>query len=114
MAVVDPGVGSSRKAIVGKSKRGQFFVVPDNGLLTYIEDRDGLEGVREIKNPAWVKNLESATFAGRDVFSAAGAHLAVGKDWTDVGPVLTEWARIVIPRPVSECDKLTGVVLSTF
>src|ERR1019366_4712442 len=42
VAVVDPGVGSSRKAVVVKSKRGQFFVLPDNGLMTMVEDRDGV------------------------------------------------------------------------
>src|ERR1700693_1380701 len=41
VVVVDPGVGSTRKAVVVKSKRGQFFVLPDNGLLTMVEDRDG-------------------------------------------------------------------------
>src|SRR5208282_1917027 len=54
VAVVDPGVGSSRKAVVVKSKRGQFFVLPDNGLMTMIEDRDGIEGIREVTNPDWM------------------------------------------------------------
>src|ERR1700683_3268138 len=48
VVVVDPTVGSSRKAVVVKSKRGQFFVLPDNGLMTLVEDRDGIESVREI------------------------------------------------------------------
>src|SRR6185369_10828788 len=41
VVVVDPGVGSTRKPIVVKSKRGQYFVLPDNGLITLVEDRDG-------------------------------------------------------------------------
>src|ERR1700744_4198927 len=44
VGVVDPTVGSTRKAIIAKSKVGQFFVVPDNGLLTLVEDRDGIAG----------------------------------------------------------------------
>ena len=44
VVVIDPGVGSARKAVVVKSKRGQFFVLPDNGLMTMVEDRDGVEG----------------------------------------------------------------------
>ena len=54
VVVIDPGVGSSRKAIVAKSKRGQYFVLPDNGLLTLVEQRDGIEAAREITNPAWM------------------------------------------------------------
>ena len=89
VGVVDPGVGSSRKAIIAKSKVGQFFVVPDNGLLTLVQDRDGIEGVREITNPDWMIGTKlSSTFHGRDIFSPAGAHLARGDDWTQAGPEL--------------------------
>src|SRR5438270_10185539 len=42
VVVVDPGVGSARKAVVVKSKRGQYFVLPDNGLITLVEQRDGI------------------------------------------------------------------------
>src|SRR5712671_3901527 len=52
--VIDPGVGSARKPVVVKSKRGQFFVLPDNGLMTMVEDRDGIEAVREITNQDWM------------------------------------------------------------
>src|SRR5436309_3985453 len=54
VGVVDPGVGSTRKAIVAKSKRGQYFVLPDNGLLTLLEQRDGIEAVRKITNTDWM------------------------------------------------------------
>jgi S-adenosylmethionine hydrolase len=49
--VVDPTVGTSRKAIIAKSKVGQYFVLPDNGLLTLIQKRDGIESAREITSP---------------------------------------------------------------
>lgn len=89
VGVVDPGVGSSRKPIIAKSRRGQFFVVPDNGLLTLVQDRDGLEAAREITNPDWMIGTKlSSTFHGRDIFSPAGAHLARGDDWTQAGPEL--------------------------
>lgn len=89
VVVVDPTVGSSRKAIVAKSKRGEYFVLPDNGLLTMVADRDGIEGVREIANPKWmIGSALSSTFHGRDIFSPVGAHLAHGEDWTQVGPEL--------------------------
>jgi S-adenosylmethionine hydrolase len=54
LGVVDPGVGTSRKAVIVKSKKEQYFVVPDNVLITPVADRDGVEGVREITNPAWM------------------------------------------------------------
>jgi S-adenosylmethionine hydrolase len=89
VAVVDPGVGSARKAVVVKSKRGQYFVLPDNGLITLVADRDSLEGVREITNRNWmIGTALSSTFHGRDIFSPVGAHLARGEDWTQVGPEL--------------------------
>jgi S-adenosylmethionine hydrolase len=87
VVVVDPTVGSTRKAIVAKSKRGQYFVLPDNGLLTLVEQRDGIEGVREITNTDWMIGTKlSSTFHGRDIFSPVGAHVARGDDWTKVGP----------------------------
>jgi S-adenosylmethionine hydrolase len=86
VVVIDPGVGSTRKAIVARSKRGQYFVLPDNGLLTLVDQRDGIEAVREITNPDWMIGSKlSSTFHGRDIFSPAGAHVARGDDWTKVG-----------------------------
>jgi S-adenosyl-L-methionine hydrolase (adenosine-forming) len=87
VVVIDPGVGSTRKAVVVKSKRGQYFVLPDNGLMTLIQDRDGLEAAHEITNRDWmIASAVSSTFHGRDIFSPVGAHLAHGEDWTTVGP----------------------------
>ncbi len=89
VAVIDPTVGSTRKAIVAKSKRGQYFVLPDNGLLTLVEQRDGIEAVHEITNPDWMIGTKmSSTFHGRDIFSPAAAHVARGDHWTTAGPAL--------------------------
>ena len=98
VVVVDPGVGGTRRAIVARSRRGQYFVVPDNGLVTSIADRDGIVAVREIANPRWFRGgATSATFHGRDVFAPVGARLARGDDWRDVGPPLGDWVRIAVP-----------------
>ena len=87
VVVIDPGVGSTRKAIVAKTKRGQYFVLPDNGLMTFVEQRDGIESAREITNTNWMLGSKlSSTFHGRDIFSPVGAHLARGDNWADVGP----------------------------
>jgi S-adenosyl-L-methionine hydrolase (adenosine-forming) len=112
VGVVDPGVGTQRRTLVAKTKRGQYFVVPDNGLLTPIADRDGLEGVREITNAAWMlPEPHSATFHGRDVFSPAAGHLARGDDWTAVGPVLAKLTRLTIAGPVLDANGITGHVI---
>jgi len=72
---------------VAKSKRGQYFVLPDNGVITLVEQRDGIEGVHEIANTDWMIGTKlSSTFHGRDIFSPVGAHVARGDDWTQVGP----------------------------
>jgi S-adenosylmethionine hydrolase len=116
VVVIDPGVGSTRKAIVVKSKRGQYFVLPDNGLMTLVQDRDGLEAAREITNPAWMIGAAlSSTFHGRDIFSPAGAHLARGDDWTRVGPEL-ELAKLVrLNLSAAKLDDrgLSGEVIAT-
>jgi S-adenosylmethionine hydrolase len=89
VVVIDPGVGSKRKAIIAKSRVGQLFVLPDNGLLTFVQNRDGIVEAREITNPAWtIGSGISSTFHGRDIFSPAGAHAARGDDWTQAGPAL--------------------------
>jgi S-adenosylmethionine hydrolase len=113
VAVVDPGVGSSRKAVVVKSKRGQFFVLPDNGLMTMVEDRDGVEAIREITNPDWMIGAKiSSTFHGRDKFSPVGARIARGDDWTQVGPAVKQLVRLDL-KPATVDDKgLTGEVIA--
>jgi S-adenosylmethionine hydrolase len=116
VGVVDPGVGSPRKAIIAKSKVGQFFVVPDNGLLTLVQDRDGIEEAREITNPEWMIGSKlSSTFHGRDIFSPAGAHLARGDDWTQAGPALdvTQLTRITVDKATVEASGLHGEVIGT-
>ena len=116
VVVVDPGVGSTRKAIVAESKRGQYFVLPDNGLLTLLEARDGIESVREISNAAWMIGSKlSSTFHGRDIFSPVGAHIARGDDWTQVGPAVPvkDLVRLEL-KPVRLDDLgLTGQILAT-
>ena len=114
--VVDPGVGSTRKAVIIKSKRGQYFVLPDNGLITLVADRDGLEAAHEITNPAWmIGKALSSTFHGRDIFSPASAHVARGDNWSEVGPVLDLKAlvRLDLQAPSIDDKGLRGEVIAT-
>lgn len=95
LVVVDPGVGTARKAVIVKSKKGQYFVLPDNGLITPVIERDGLESAREITNPNWmIQSKVSSTFHGRDIFSPAAAHIAAGWDYTQAGPEVTELVKL--------------------
>jgi S-adenosyl-L-methionine hydrolase (adenosine-forming) len=95
LVVVDPGVGTSRKAVVVKSKKDQYFVLPDNGLITPVLDRDGLDSAREITNTDWMIQAPiSSTFHGRDIFSPVAAHLAAGGDFHLVGPQLSQLVRL--------------------
>jgi len=112
LVVVDPGVGTSRKAVIVKSKKEQYFVVPDNGLITPVIDRDGLEGTHEITNPAWmIGDKISSTFHGRDIFSPAAAHLAAGEDWTLAGPEVADLVRLSPRTATVEANGITGAVI---
>jgi S-adenosylmethionine hydrolase len=112
LVVVDPGVGTSRKAVIVKSKKDQYFVLPDNGLITPVADRDGVEGTREITNPAWmIGDKISSTFHGRDIFSPAAAHLAAGEDWTLAGPVVSDLVRLSPRVATVDAKGITGDVI---
>jgi S-adenosylmethionine hydrolase len=116
VVVVDPGVGSTRKAIVAESKRGQYFVLPDNGLLTLVEARDGIESVHEITNPDWMIGSKlSSTFHGRDIFSPVGAHIARGEGWTQVGPAIAikDLVRLQLKPVRIDQRGLSGQILAT-
>jgi len=80
VSVVDPGVGTERKSIVLRTKSGHYFVTPDNGTLTFVAPRLGIDAVREIDEAVnRRKNSEkSFTFHGRDVYAYTAARLAAG------------------------------------
>lgn len=114
VSVVDPGVGSSRRSVVMKTKSGHFIVTPDNGTLTLIAESLGIDEVREIdeaKNR--LKNsLESYTFHGRDVYAFTGARLAAGKiSFAQVGKVLDEpIVRLAYQKAVLDNRTIVGTV----
>jgi S-adenosylmethionine hydrolase len=114
LAVIDPGVGTQRKPMIARSKRGQFFVLPDNGLVTLVADRQGLAGAREIVNPRWMRAAaRSSTFHGRDVFAPAAAHVAHGADWTQAGPPIAAPVRLDIRTAQLDGDVIRGTVMAT-
>jgi len=95
IGVVDPGVGTSRRALAikaGSEGKEQYFVGPDNGLLIPAARRLGEMEVYEITNPElMLKSGISATFHGRDIFAPAGAHLSKGIPIEDMGPRISDF-----------------------
>lgn len=98
LAVVDPGVGSSRRALILSTADGSLLVGPDNGLLMPSAARlGGVEGVWQITNPHLGLSQPSATFHGRDVFAPAAAHLSLGVDPHEFGPSVDPESLVLLP-----------------
>jgi len=112
LVVVDPGVGTSRKAIAVKSKKGQYFILPDNGVITPVLDRDGLAEAREITNQHWMIDAPlSSTFHGRDIFSPAAAHLAAGWEFNLVGPPVQQLVRLSLKSAILSEKGIDGDII---
>ncbi len=115
VAVVDPGVGTARRSVVLKTRTGHYFVGPDNGLLSLVAERDGIEGLRLIdervnRRPG---SDDSHTFHGRDVFAYTGARLAAGViSFEQVGPAVPGSSLISIPyrKPERAGDAVKGII----
>jgi S-adenosyl-L-methionine hydrolase (adenosine-forming) len=112
VVVVDPGVGSTRRAILCEAE-GQFFIAPDNGVLSMIYDSARYK-VRDISNHKLFLKKVSKTFHGRDVFAPAAAHLATGLEPAKFGRLIHDCVRnfLVKPARLSRHD-WSGVVLKT-
>jgi S-adenosylmethionine hydrolase len=98
VAVVDPGVGSARRALAARIG-GQLFLAPDNGLLSYALETGPVQVVRAVTARRLYLPEVSATFHGRDVFAAVAGHLAGGLSLGRVGPEVPDPLRLPIPRP---------------
>ncbi len=113
LAVVDPGVGSARKAVAAKSRRGDVLVGPDNGLLMpALERLGGLAAAVELDEPQYWGPHRSRTFHGRDIFAPAVGHLASGVPLERLGrPVERLLAPFAFPPPTRERNGPVGEVL---
>jgi S-adenosylmethionine hydrolase len=115
VAVVDPGVGTTRLSVVMKTRTGRYFVGPDNGLLSLVAERDGVEGLRQIdekinRRPG---SGDSHTFHGRDVFAYTGARLAAGViTFEQVGPPLRPESLITLTyrKPKRVEQQVSGMI----
>ena len=113
LAVIDPGVGSSRRALALRDRDGRLFVGPDNGLLVPAADTAGIAAVHELANPVYALETISRTFHGRDLFAPAAAHLSLGVSIDELGPPLDPDAlvRLDLPQPELRPDKIAATVL---
>ncbi|MBO0805149.1 MAG: SAM-dependent chlorinase/fluorinase [Nocardiopsaceae bacterium] len=110
VAVVDPGVGTSRRGIAVASASGSVFVGPDNGLLSWAVESSGgaVAAVSLTNRELWLDDTVPATFHGRDIFMPAGAHLAAGTPFDAAGSPLDVSDLVTLPRPGSRVSGSTA------
>jgi hypothetical protein len=111
VAVVDPGVGSSRRPILIQS-RDYFFIGPDNGLLSYAAEREGRVKIFHLTNENYFRAPVSATFHGRDVFAPVAAALACGVKPKKLGEEIDDYVRLGPLDPSIENDCLHGSIIN--
>jgi S-adenosylmethionine hydrolase len=110
LVVVDPGVGSSRRAIAAEAG-GYRFVAPDNGVLSLVFDERPPGAVVELANAEYALPAISRTFEGRDRFAPAAGWLAAGIELAALGPPWTGVHRLALPKPRIAEDEIVGEVL---
>ncbi|HIK51074.1 MAG TPA: SAM-dependent chlorinase/fluorinase [Oscillatoriales cyanobacterium M59_W2019_021] len=99
VAVVDPGVGSQRRAVAVEIAEG-FLVAPDNGLLSGILSQSPAISAIELNRPQyWRTPNPSQTFHGRDIFAPIGAHLAAGTPLSELGTPIDPATLVCLPIP---------------
>jgi hypothetical protein len=116
LAIVDPGVGTRRRAVVIGTKQGPPLVGPDNGLLSLAaEALGGAHQAHEIANEDLFLKPVSRTFHGRDIFAPVAARLALGMPPEDVGPAipLDGLIRLELPKSRVDDDHVHGQVVQT-
>jgi S-adenosylmethionine hydrolase len=110
LAVVDPGVGTDRR-LIAVSLAGQWFVLPDNGLITGAARGRTPAGIWELTNPALRRPTVAPTFHGRDILAPAAAHLVRGGDPAELGPLRDGFDTLRNFEPTVNPDGLTGEVI---
>jgi S-adenosylmethionine hydrolase len=110
LAVVDPEVGGKRRPILLKT-RDYFFVGPDNGLFTWVGEKDGVDQVVELTNPKYFLSPISSTFHGRDIFAPVAAYLSLGVRPESFGKRIDQWVTLDWKRPEEKGKRLIGEIL---
>ncbi|HEY3304545.1 MAG TPA: SAM-dependent chlorinase/fluorinase [Candidatus Binatia bacterium] len=110
VAVVDPGVGTQRRAILIESE-GRFFIGPDNGVLTFAVRENTVGTIMELANESYHLKPKSATFHGRDVFAPVAAHLSLGAAVHKLGSKLKTYTRLDWPEVMKTEDGIQGEII---
>ena len=110
LVVVDPGVGSARRALAAEAG-GYRFVAPDNGVLSLVFRDAAPRRVVELTERKYGRPTVSRTFEGRDRFAPAAAWLAKGLDLSALGCTLTTWTTLDVPEPVVTESQVVAEVL---
>jgi len=110
VVVVDPGVGTPRRPIL-VSANAQYFVAPDNGVLSLVYEREDPVVVRHVTAEHYFLRPVSATFHGRDIFAPVAAWLAKNWQTEAFGEAISDFTRFTLPRPKAQKGLLRGVVL---
>lgn len=98
LTIIDPGVGTDRDAIAFKAANN-FFIAPDNGVLTYILRKYKIEGVYSLTNVKYHLEKVSPTFHGRDIFAPAAAHIANGVPLQELGKRISPYNLVTLSNP---------------
>lgn len=98
VAVVDPGVGSKRRALAIQTRRA-IFVGPDNGVLSWALEREHIQAIINVDQPEYWLGAVSHTFHGRDIFAPVAAHLARGVPIHHLGTPVDDMIFLPLPRP---------------
>ncbi len=99
LVVVDPGVGTDRRALLLRAG-GYYFIGPDNGVLYSAATELGIDTMIQLTNPEYFLHPVSSTFHGRDIFAPAAAHLSLGKPMNSFGTSCTNILPLEVPRPL--------------
>ena len=111
LVVVDPGVGSNRRSILATTDHYKF-VAPDNGVLSFLYDREKSYEVRHLTNDQYFLKPVSYTFHGRDIFSPVAGWLSRGVEVDRFGERITDYVRLAMPAPLRSLEgTVTGAIL---
>ena len=112
VAVVDPGVGSERRPLLIECDRN-FFIGPDNGLLSLAVGRETPQHVVQVSNVAYHLQPTSTTFHGRDIFAPVSAHLSLGVPLDAFGEQVEDFARLAFPKIIRQGNEISGEIIYT-
>ncbi len=111
MTVVDPTVGTGRGIVWARTENYQFLA-PDNGLISWVEQKEKIVEARFVSNSSlFMKNI-SSTFHGRDIMAPVAAAIAKGLPEKKIGPVFAEYRRFPFPQPEKAGNRITGQVIA--